>query len=82
MDLLSEFQSMSSQFEAWATLIVLIFGGFVVGYMLGELTTGSYKQGQIDALNGKIKYEKRENEDGELVWEEKPKFISADEGPK
>lgn len=30
-----------------------------------------YQHGQIDALNGKIKFEKKENEDGETVWTEK-----------
>lgn len=29
-----------------------------------------YKDGQVDALTGKIKYHKVENEDKELVWEE------------
>ena len=27
-----------------------------------------YRQGQIDALNGKVKYEKKENKDGEIKW--------------
>lgn len=30
-----------------------------------------YKQGQIDALNGKIKYERKENENREIIWIEK-----------
>lgn len=29
-----------------------------------------YRRGQIDALNGRIKYQKEENEDGEIIWTE------------
>lgn len=52
----------------------------IVGIMIG-LTIGmaipdkqkeklKYKEGQIDALNGKVKYELKENDDKEIVWEE------------
>lgn len=30
-----------------------------------------YERGQIDAINGKIKYEKYETENGEIRWREK-----------
>lgn len=31
-----------------------------------------YKQGQIDAMNGKVMYEKNTNSDGETSWEKIP----------
>jgi hypothetical protein len=36
--------------------------------MAGE--GSGYKQGQIDAINGIIKYEKVEQSNGEILWEE------------
>lgn len=33
----------------------------------------NYKKGQIDAINGKIKYELKKTENGESVWVEKKK---------
>ncbi len=50
---------------------VLLIAGPVSGLYLGA--THGYKRGQIDALNGKVAYEKKENEQGELVWKEKSK---------
>jgi hypothetical protein len=85
MDLLNEIQELSSQFEAWVFVIGLVLIGMLLGFMFTlkfVFKEGDYMRGQIDAINGKVKYEKRENEDGELVWEKKPKLITADEGPK
>lgn len=56
--------------------------GFVIGMfiatciwlmVLSNVTDTSYKEGQIDALTGKIKYELKTNVDSTRVWVEKSK---------
>lgn len=47
--------------------IVTIFAGSILIWAIDL----SYRRGQIDALNGVIKYENQVNEDGETVWVEK-----------
>ncbi len=45
----------------------------LIGFSIGQSVPNDweYKQGHVDALNGKIKYEKKENEDGETIWVKK-----------
>ena len=47
-----------------AILIVVLFVGRLVGYGINN----PYKRGQVDALNGNIKYELIENEDLTREW--------------
>ena len=71
---LEDFHSATS-FEMYAIVISLIMLGIAFGIMMcvksdiGEF----YRRGQIDAINGKIKYKKCENDDKESVWREIPK---------
>jgi hypothetical protein len=51
-------------------LIIALGYGLLIGGAFFDFRE-KYKQGQIDALNGKIKYHKSFNDDGELVWKEK-----------
>jgi len=55
-------------------VVLVIAFLFVIGCAILDKIDSSYddgyKQGQVDALLGKIKYHKVENEDKELVWEE------------
>ena len=71
--LLQDFQDMTV-FEMYGIIIVLVMLGFVLGFgftLWINRNEKTYKQGQIDAINGKINYEKKENDDGEMVWVEK-----------
>ena len=44
--------------------------GFVLGCMLSAIVMGNwYKEGQIDAINGKIKYELVTQSNGSTEWE-------------
>lgn len=72
MSLLHDFQTCSSEFEAWFYGFVFFVGGIAVSLFIDQILNrnDNYRQGQIDALNGKIKYEKKENKDGETVWVE------------
>ena len=49
-------------------LIGLVTGILVMGIMALIVTNGNYKDGQIDALTGKIKYELKKQEDGQTIW--------------
>ena len=49
-------------------LLVLVFGLLLL--MSWVWVDEGCKQGQIDCLNGKVKYEKQLNDDGETVWME------------
>jgi hypothetical protein len=71
MDIVQEFQSIQNAVTAWIYIIALTFNGYAFGIIFSLFfdLKDHYRKGQIDALNGKIKYEKRENEDGETVWE-------------
>lgn len=56
--------------------ISLLIGGINIGFGLVGLIliclpnkhNGHYKRGQVDAINGKIKFELKKNEDGEWEW--------------
>lgn len=48
--------------------IVIFLFAFVFGMVFGNLVVNSYKLGQIDAINGDIKYELRELYQGEMKW--------------
>ena len=57
--------------DAWGCVL----GGFLFGWILAiglasafSTHTRPYKEGQIDALNGKIKYELVEQSDGSIKW--------------
>lgn len=47
--------------------IIAVFVAFFGGCEHGS--RNAYKQGQIDAFNGVIKYQLATNDDGESVWE-------------
>lgn len=60
--------------EPW----IVFFMGFFLGVSLFMVTllafgvdTTLYKQGQIDAINGKIMYELKQQPDGTTAWERK-----------
>jgi len=73
MMILDNFQNSS---DAWWYTFRLIFMGFLLGAFLmyiinkGKFYDEIYKRGQIDAINGRVKYEKMTNEDGETYWRE------------
>lgn len=53
-------------------------GSFVAGLVIAALGATllwsvhvSYRRGQIDAINGKIQFEKHQTDDGEIVWRKK-----------
>lgn len=73
MSLLGNFQSVSTEalFD-WVTAGTFVLLGFLIAVLLYVILPGDkgYKQGQIDALNGKVKYKKEKNQDGETVWME------------
>lgn len=50
--------------------IVLLIVIYIIFLTIFFYKSG-YRQGQIDALNGKVEYEKKENEDGEITWVKK-----------
>jgi len=50
-------------------LFVLFFGALFIGYNDG--VGAGYKRGQVDCLNGKVKYELKTNEDKSVEWVEK-----------
>ena len=50
---------------------VVIVGGLVLLFCTAAMWF--YRRGQIDAMNGIVKYEKQTNSDGETVWVEKSK---------
>jgi hypothetical protein len=62
-------------------LCILLFVFSVISFLVGmqDGWKQGYERGQIDALNGKVKYHKQENEDGEIIWEkeEEPKKQSV-----
>lgn len=55
--------------------IISLFCGFVIGivsafcitFSFGEYTQ-VYKQGQIDALSGKVLFELKKQEDNSIIW--------------
>ena len=42
-----------------------------IGVLVWLSASSSYRRGQIDAMNGIVKYEKQTNSDGETVWVER-----------
>lgn len=64
-----------NELNQYLSSFLIAFG--LAGIILGSIKLfydkafeEGYKQGQIDALTGKVKYELSKNEDGELVWTE------------
>ena len=52
--------------DKFLLLIILIL---VILFVTVSISgTGEYKRGQIDAINGKIYYELREMDNGEMKW--------------
>jgi hypothetical protein len=71
---MNDFHDVQSEGMAWCIAISLILVGMgIMVIILGIVTCKqkTYEQGQIDAINGKIHYELKRNEDGEEVWVEK-----------
>jgi len=52
-----------------AILFVIFLGALFITYNNG--VDVGYKQGQVDCLNGKVKYELKTNEDKSVEWVEK-----------
>ena len=54
-------------------IIILVIVMLLVGMILGGIfdTGVKYRQGQIDALNGQIKYELKTNPDSTVTWHKK-----------
>jgi len=52
-------------------LIVGTMAGCLFGYQscVGDYYEDGYKQGQIDAVNGEIRYGLVEQDDGETLWQ-------------
>ena len=70
--LLNDFNNCQSELMAWLYAAEFIIAGIAVGLFLMMLLDKDkgYRQGEIDAINGKIKYEKHENDNKETVWRE------------
>jgi hypothetical protein len=52
--------------------VVCLLLGLAAGVCIGtDSSSDSYRKGQIDALSGKVKYELREQPNGERVWVDK-----------
>ena len=47
---------------------ILIFSIVWIIFIAYVCYKNGYEDGQIDALNGNIKYEKKENNRGEITW--------------
>ena len=56
---------MDNDWVGYMVVVVFICATIIIGI----LSTKSYKRGQIDAINGKIKYELIENAKKEMVWD-------------
>jgi hypothetical protein len=53
-----------------AIIFALAVSCVLLGYIISNIARGnSYKEGQIDALTGKIKYELVTNDDMTKTWE-------------
>ena len=53
----------------WPGLACGLLVAALVMLFLSDWANGRYRQGQIDAINGVIKYELREHDDGSNKWE-------------
>ena len=63
---------MKNNKELYQLVFLLIISILVsIGYCVLDINEYSYKQGQIDAINGKIKYELVKQPDGTTEWKEK-----------
>ena len=52
-----------------AISVILLGVGIILGILWGVyLSHNDYRQGQIDSLTGKIKYELRINSDSTVTW--------------
>jgi hypothetical protein len=54
-----------------AEWLMIVSIAFLCGQLLEKLTSPDYKLGQIDYANGIIKYELKQQANGESKWEEK-----------
>ena len=73
MSLLNDFQSIHTELYAWVVFVgIMALGAAIMTLIFAIILRNekTYKQGQIDAINGKIFYEKIENEDKETIWSE------------
>ena len=56
----------------WLETIPLILCFILMGFILGDIIAlckgDTYRDGQIDAINGKIFYHLEKNEDGSTSW--------------
>jgi len=63
--------------EFWINFILLIVTGIIIGIMIMFIiqttSKNTYREGQIDAINGEIKYELKKQSDGEIRWIKKEK---------
>ena len=50
-------------------IVILLMGFFMLGVLAGCLLLKSYKEGQVDALTGNIKYKLVVNKDRTSTWE-------------
>lgn len=77
LSLMTDFQNCTSEWQAWVYASSFFICGIIAGLIIATLLTAKestnegYKQGQIDAINGKIKYELKENEDKSKTWHNK-----------
>lgn len=59
------------RFWFWfGSLVWFVVICFLIALAASSLYTMGYRAGQIDALNGAVKYELHTNDDGETVWRE------------
>jgi hypothetical protein len=49
-------------------ILVCILIGFILGDILSSCKRNTYRDGPIDAINGKIFYHLEKNEDGSMSW--------------
>jgi hypothetical protein len=70
MSLMNDFHNIPNEFSAWLLLFMAITLGFVIRNTIQDvfLTKDTYRNGQIDAIRGIIKYKLTWNEKGEEVW--------------
>lgn len=64
---MNEFQNVSSEFEALLMAITYVVIGFALYFIIDD-HKDTYRNGQIDAIRGIIKYKLTRNEKGEEVW--------------
>lgn len=68
------FQNIILMLFVLAVILVLAMIPFSIGHSIG------YKNGQIDALNGKIHYRLEKQENSEFIWVECPDVCEYEKG--